>query len=70
MYPKRKTGLKEIVMEVDPTNYQIRRLLLAHSDGSQSEFIFSNIRLNTGLKPSQFDFKVPAGVQVVQGIGQ
>ena len=70
MHPKRKTDLKEVVMEVDPANYQIRRLLLRHTDGSQSDFIFSNIRTNTGLKADRFDFKVPPGVQVVQGIGQ
>lgn len=70
MHPKRKTDLKDVVMEVDPANYQIRRLLLHHTDGSQSEFIFSNIRTNTGLKADLFDFKVPSGVQVVQGLGQ
>ncbi len=70
MYPKRKTDLSELVMEVDPANYQVRRLLLGHSDGSQSEFIFSNIRTNTGLKASLFDFKVPSGVDVVEGLGQ
>jgi outer membrane lipoprotein-sorting protein len=70
MYPKRKTDLTELIMEVDPANYQIRRLLLAHADGSRSEFIFSNIRVNTGIQASLFDFKVPAGVQVVEGLGQ
>jgi len=70
MYPKRKTDLEELVMEVDPANFQIRRLLLGHSDGSRSEFVFSNIRVNTGIQRSLFDFKVPAGVQVVEGIGQ
>lgn len=69
MYPKRKTDLTELIMEVDPSSYQIRRLLLAHSDGSRSEFIFSNIRTNIGVKASLFDFKVPPGVEVVQGIG-
>jgi outer membrane lipoprotein-sorting protein len=70
MTPKRKTDIKDVVMEVDPANYQIRRLILDHVDGSQSDFIFSNIRTNTGLKETFFDFKVPEGVQVVQGIGQ
>jgi outer membrane lipoprotein carrier protein len=70
MYPRRKTDLTEVIMEVDPANYQVRRLLLGHSDGSKSEFIFSNIRINTGLKASQFAFKVPAGVAVVEGIAQ
>ena len=70
MTPRRKTDLMELIMEVDPASSQIRRLLLSHIDGSRSEFIFSNIRTNTGLKASQFDFKVPPGVQVVEGIGQ
>jgi outer membrane lipoprotein carrier protein len=70
MTPKRKTDLKELLMEVDPQNFQIRRLILDHSDGSHSEFIFSNIRTNTGLKGSIFDFKVPPGVKVVEGLGQ
>ena len=70
MYPKRKTDLQEVVMEVDPAEYLIRRLLLAHSDGSRSEFIFSSIRTNTGIRTSMFDFKVPVGVEVVQGLGQ
>ena len=70
MSPKRKTDLKELIMEVDPQNFQIRRLVLDHTDGSHSEFIFSNIQTNTGLKASLFEFKVPPGVQVVEGIGQ
>jgi outer membrane lipoprotein carrier protein len=70
MYPRRKTDLSEVIMEVDPANYQIRRLLLAHKDGSKSEFIFSNIRVNTGIKASLFQFTVPAGVQIVDGIAQ
>src|SRR5438046_9747749 len=70
MYPKRKTDLQEVLMEVDPANYQIRRLALAHKDGSRSEFIFSNIRTNAGLRANMFDFKVPPGVDVVQGLLQ
>ena len=70
MYPRRKTDLTEVIMEVDPANYQVRRLILAHSDGSRSEFIFSNIRTNAGLQASLFNFKVPAGVEVIEGIAQ
>ncbi|HLH31768.1 MAG TPA: outer membrane lipoprotein chaperone LolA [Terriglobia bacterium] len=70
MYPKRKTDIKDVVMEVYPANYQIRRLLLSHTDGSQRDFYFSNIRTNNRIKGDIFEFKVPAGVQVVQGIGQ
>src|SRR5262249_2239852 len=37
MSPRRKTDLSEVVMEVDPANYQVRRLVLGHMDGSKSE---------------------------------
>jgi len=70
MTPKRKSDLKELIMEVDPQNYQIRRLIMEHIDERREEFIFSNIQINTGLKASLFEFKVPAGVQVVEGLGQ
>src|SRR5438105_4594982 len=60
MYPKNKSDLQEVLMEVDPASYFIRRLVLAHSDGSRSEFLFSSIRTNTGLRASLFDFTVPA----------
>ena len=70
MYPRRKSDLSEVVMEVDPANFLIRRLLLAHADGSRMEFIFSNIRINTGLRASMFEFKIPPGVEVTEGIAQ
>ena len=67
MTPKRKTDLKDLIMEVDPATFQIRRLVLDHNDGSRNEFTFSNIRTNTGLKAAQFEFKIPPGVQVIEG---
>ena len=70
MYPKRKTDIRDVVIEVDPADYLIRRLILNHNDGSRSEFIFSGIRTNTGLRASLFGFTVPPGVEVVQGLGQ
>lgn len=70
LFPKSRTEFKEIIMEVDPANYQIRRLLLSYYDGARSEFVFSNIRTNTGLQASLFELKVPPGVEVLEGIGQ
>jgi len=68
--PKRKTDLKDVIIEVDPKTYFIRRLAMTHNDGSRSDFVFSNIRENTGLEKSLFEFKRPPGVTVVEGIGQ
>lgn len=70
MTPKRETDLKELVMEVDPATFLIRRVDMSYIDGQRQEFIFSNIRTNVGLKTSLFDFAVPVGVEVIEGPGQ
>jgi len=69
MYPKRKTELTQLMMEVDPKTFLIRRLVMKHSDGLTRDFQFSNIKPNTGLDESLFKFKAPAGVRVLEGIG-
>ena len=70
MHPKRKSDVTELIMEVEPQSYLIRRLQLSRSDGTRLEFRFSNIRVNSGLQSNLFDFKIPDGVRVVEGIGQ
>jgi len=70
MKPKRKTDLKDLMMEVEPGTYHIRRLALTYEDGSRSDFVFSNIRVNTGLRESLFEFKPPPGIPVLEGIGR
>jgi len=67
--PKRKSDIKEIEVEVDPSSYLIHRLVVK-TDDSRSEFRLSNIRTNTGLSPDYFEFKVPPGVELIQGLGQ
>ena len=70
MYPRRKTELAELIMEVDPKTYLIRRLVMKHSDGITRDFQFSNIKTNGKLPESLFKFTPPAGVRVVEGIGR
>lgn len=69
MFPRRKTDLTEVVLEVDPKNYHLRRLAMTRDDGSRTEFIFSSIRINSGLKAQLFQFKVPPGVVLQEGVG-
>ena len=70
MYPKRKTALRELVMEVEPESFLIRRLVLTNEDGSRNDFRFSNILVNSRLKAPLFQFTVPPGTKVLQGLGQ
>ena len=56
---------QQIVVEVDQENYFLRRVELHDVNGNISNFLFSNIRANTGLKDDLFAFSVPEDVEVV-----
>jgi outer membrane lipoprotein carrier protein len=55
----------QIVVEVDPENYFLRRVELHDVNGNVSNFLFSKIHANTGLKDELFAFSVPEDVEVV-----
>jgi outer membrane lipoprotein carrier protein len=65
-YPKRGVeDFSRVLMEYNPASLELQRITIYNLDGAQSEFVFTNIRENQGLKSALFDFKVPPGVQVV-----
>ena len=70
--PKKKGYVRQIEADFDPVNkqYLVRRLVLTYEDESRAEFNFTNIRTNIGLPPDFFEFKVPPGVELIQGFGQ
>jgi outer membrane lipoprotein carrier protein len=65
-YPK-KGGeeFAKVLLEYDPSNWQLQRIVIYGVDDSRSEFIFTQIRENAGLSVNLFNFQVPAGVEVV-----
>lgn len=69
MYPRRDSYVDHVLLEVNPLNFDIRRLRIVHKDGAASEFLFSEIESNIGLDDSLFDFEIPPGVQLIDGIG-
>jgi outer membrane lipoprotein-sorting protein len=66
-YPKK--GIDEfsrILMEFDPYHYQLQRVTVFEIDGATSEFVFTNIRENVGIRAAIFDFKVPPNVELLE----
>lgn len=55
----------KIVIEVDPASHFLRRVELHDVSGNVSNFVFSKIRANGGLKDEVFAFTVPKDVEVV-----
>ena len=64
--PKQKEkGLKQMVLFVDNNNYQITGSKVYDELGNQTEILFSQIEINPNFSDDLFDFKVPAGVDLL-----
>jgi outer membrane lipoprotein carrier protein len=64
--PQAMAEVNEVQVEVNPAN-QIVRIVLFGTDGATTEFRFTGWKENVKLSDGQFQFKVPAGVEVVEG---
>ncbi len=67
MTPRRESEVEEVLLEVDPSTFDIRRMRLRFSDDSISDFVFGAIRTNRGLDDELFEFVPPPGVSLVDG---
>jgi outer membrane lipoprotein carrier protein len=60
-----KTGGYKIEVELDPKTYNLMTLTLTDQLGDVTKIDFSDIRDNVALPDSLFEFKVPAGADIV-----
>jgi outer membrane lipoprotein carrier protein len=58
--------LSEVVLEVTPEN-RIVRLVLEGVDGASTEYQFTDQKEDVAIGEEKFDFKPPAGTEIVQG---
>ena len=58
--------LTKIVVEVQPKTHYIKSVSIHEVSGNISTFRFSNLKPNSGVTTSVFEFKVPPGVEVVK----
>ena len=64
--PKQPQGTySHVTLEIDPSNYLIRRLIVIEPIGNRNEYIMTNFQENIRISDGQFTFKVPPGVEVV-----
>ncbi len=65
-YPKKSIEeFAEVLMEYDPGRMQVQRVAIIDRGGARNDFVFTNIRENSGLSESLFEFRAPTGVEVV-----
>jgi outer membrane lipoprotein-sorting protein len=58
--------ISEIVLEISPEN-RIVRLIVQGVDGASTEYRFAEQKEDLAVADGRFDFKVPAGTEVIEG---
>ena len=54
------------VLECDPKNSDLRRIVIRENAGNTSEFILTNLQANVQVDNKRFEFKIPKGVEVIR----
>jgi outer membrane lipoprotein carrier protein len=65
LLPKAEQDYDYIVLEINPRDFFVERLLSFDPLGSVTEFVFSNFR-ERSFDDSYFEFSIPQGVEVVR----
>ncbi|HTY64487.1 MAG TPA: outer membrane lipoprotein chaperone LolA [Acidobacteriota bacterium] len=55
-----------LVLELDPKNYDLRRITIHEHGGNTSEFILSNMTANAKIDNREFQFKPPKGTEIIR----
>jgi outer membrane lipoprotein carrier protein len=58
--------ISEILVEVTP-EHQIARIVIQEADGASTEYRFGEMKEDAPMKDAEFQFKVPAGTETVEG---
>jgi outer membrane lipoprotein carrier protein len=67
LYPKRAPEeFKQLVVEVAPQSFEVRRLVIFERNGARMDFVLTNVRENYVAADSEFQFNPPPGVIVKQ----
>ena len=65
LFPKRAPEeFKQLIVEVDPNSFEVRRLVIFERSGARMDFLLSNLRENYVAPDSEFQFNPPPGVTI------
>ncbi|MGA9772411.1 MAG: outer membrane lipoprotein chaperone LolA [Blastocatellia bacterium] len=53
---------KQLLVEVDPSSFEVKRMVIFERGGARMDFLLSNVRENYVAPDSQFQFSPPPGV--------
>lgn len=63
LFPKRAPEeFKQLLVEVSPSSFEVRRMVIFERSGARMEFMLANVRENFIAPDTEFQFAAPAGV--------
>ena len=63
-FKKNVSELAELLLEYQPMQMQMRRITIIDQARARNDFIFTNIKENTGLRKKLFEFKMPLNAEM------
>jgi outer membrane lipoprotein carrier protein len=65
LFPRRAPEeFKQLLVEVSPATFEVRRLVIFERNGARMDFVLSDVRENVLAPDSQFQFTPPPGVVI------
>lgn len=67
LFPRKAPdSFKQLLVEVSPSTFEVRRLVIFEQSGARMDFLLSNVRENYIAPDAQFRFNPPDGVSIVR----
>ena len=71
LIPKESTGfIKKMNLEINKKKYDIEKVVVEDSLGNWTSYELSEVKINSSISDSKFDFKIPGGVELVESSGE
>ena len=71
LIPKeKKSMIKKMKLDVDKNDFSFQKVTVEDSFGNWTSYELKNVKINSGISDSKFDFKPPDGVEVVESAGE
>lgn len=64
---KKDSSIRQVFLGLDAKkDFLVREMTFFNASGNKTHYVFSDIRINSGLKDEIFDFKIPEGITVIK----